>query len=1205
MLKSLILIALSLNIAFAKSRFTDSDKQKFMEEVKQEIAAHKVENKGKVDLQIIKPGLYEELDSYYKQEKFTREELVKIKQRYEDFAKNSNDSEKTEEAFYKFVQNQLEDINKTPVAKIKEGQVCNNWSCEDGLKCAPDPKQEDGRSCKKEGRECRDDNDCCSSSCTLDKKKNKRYCEDVYRCFRPLVLGQSCMDNPVCGEGECLAFNSRTSGIGECVEKGKACKKNADCCSNSCNSHKCVESYICKDCMKNGKKPERGQKCCEGLYMNERGMCVPDVPPVVMPQVRAKFIERAVVALSAFFIETAHADEAYDTVNGDHGKYENFKAESAAVDEVKVASPDFKLERKSDFNSCDIRFRDDFFTYLKREKYTADGCEYAVNDGGNYVESAISGSDCSKTVAKADTSLLDMETALLSFDYIFSGDGVNDYWTTSSDPKTSIYGRLKAVSAIHQQIRSATNDKIDKINHKLTCMCLDVKGYNNIKDATKKSFFENECDEFKAIQSGSVCYKEEPCNDEVKKANSCAENGMMRKSCASGEAGCVCEAAVISGTDETAAGVKGKRLLTAWTSNLVAFNESLTVDNTSIQTSLSEVSNWSSGEAKWNDAETKQYTLFNFNIKNSSGSVAAMGAILGALLAAGVIAVLGGFATTSILSAWAAAGIIATSAITGGTGLWLIASLKGAWISKRPEVFDKYIRTYGCGKKETCIEYSRELNQPYNNICQVHTSANACIKNFVVYYQDQEPRYVVDPWIPNGVSKSLILRDASDATDYAHKLEDGFQAAKRLMISKDPGAVGGGGKDGGSYVAENYMSTLFVDSGVLGSYTPKIGLDEKRYILDDNIVSEIKDKAKKYAITARFFEEGDTENLNKFADYTYQYHFLWPKTSRQKEISYPTVGLTTYLDLMSNGVAGKMAVGATNATKNFGNLNAKYLEDYLKTLQLYRDQPINQNDAVKLKLINSEIDKVQADLNSQKTMNALVTNPNLDSQLVNLNASVVGTASKSAGATGDVNLTADQSRFLKAVGTLRVARKAQLKKLDAYNKAIAANGNSDRAIKIASASKSFAASFARPLSGSKGAGSIFGSGGADGLGLKSGSKEDDKKSDSSKNNANYFEGGSYGGGSYGSSSGSRSSHSTNGKSSDSSGDKASGPTTDGMNDDDRRRLAEAIEARDRSNKDKYSSKEDQTIFEKVTNAYIRNYDKVLTKKKDKDVTEQQ
>ena len=62
MLKSLMMFILVLNVAFARDRFTEAERKKFLDEVKQEIAQHKIENQGRVDLQIIKPAFYAELE---------------------------------------------------------------------------------------------------------------------------------------------------------------------------------------------------------------------------------------------------------------------------------------------------------------------------------------------------------------------------------------------------------------------------------------------------------------------------------------------------------------------------------------------------------------------------------------------------------------------------------------------------------------------------------------------------------------------------------------------------------------------------------------------------------------------------------------------------------------------------------------------------------------------------------------------------------------------------------------------------------------------------------------------------------------------------------------------------------------------------------------------------------------------------------------
>ncbi len=50
------------------------------------------------------------------------------------------------------------------------------------------------------------------------------------------------------------------------------------------------------------------------------------------------------------------------------------------------------------------------------------------------------------------------------------------------------------------------------------------------------------------------------------------------------------------------------------------------------------------------------------------------------------------------------------------------------------------------------------------------------------------------------------------------------------------------------------------------------------------------------------------------------------------------------------------------------------------------------------------------------------------------------------------------------------------------------------------------------------------------------------------------------------------------------------------NSEEGRRIAEAIEARNKTNKSKYSSSEDDGLFDKISKAYVRNFDKILVKR---------
>ena len=1191
MLKAILFFLLTFNLAFA-ARFEEADRKKFIEEVKVEIAQHKLENGGKVNLQIIKPEFYKGLDELFEQEKFTRDEVVVLKQRFENFSKDKSITpQNAEAAFFKFLEFQLNEINQRPLEKLKEGQICNNWGCEKDLKCAPDPVQDYGKQCQKSGLECKGDTDCCSGECIEDSKTKRRVCEDVYRCFKPLAENQACNNNPVCAVGSCLPVNALTGGVDECRENARSCDSNADCCSGFCNGRVCRDFSACKDCVPRGSRADRGKKCCEGLIPSENGVCIPDLPPFIIPQVKVSPVKKLFISLVDFMMGSAQAadpqvaddsgtapkdepavaedgdmapkksdeeiakeedgflktrstpvdsSDIVSTIKGNENKYgAGFQAKSDTFTPDVKKTAALKLSRKSNFETCDMKFKDDFMSYLEANK------------------------------------LLELEMALLGFDFVMSGDGVNDYWTSQDG---SIYKRLKEASTVSREQRKELHATIEKTNKELTCICLDVKGIDGIKDEAKKEFFKKECPEY-AKYTNPDTPKDQLAGD--------------------------------------ASGVKGKKLIVAWTNKLAGFNKTIAVDHTKVKEKVDKVLEWMGDDQKFSETEQKTHTLFNFNIKNPSGSSAALGALLGSILAAGVIAILGGFGTASILTAWGAAGIIAASAVTGAGGLWMISSLRGAWIAKRPEIADKYVRSYGCGKKETCVEYSRQLIQPYNNICKINASANACVKDFLVIREKgkkndsdavvEESTFLVDPWVPAGVPKELIIKDSINGPTYAEKLDAGFNLAKAAMLAKNPMAVGGGGKKGGGeFVPESYLSEVFLDPELVGKYVPQLGQNlEEKYFLKNATIQQIKKAAIEFALAEKFFEKDDKENLEIFAEYAYQYHFVYPKRSRSNEIGYPTVGLRTYVDLIANKVVGTLAANAVNAVGNqntgFTNLNTQYLQDYLNTLNTY--DKASTSDGPTKQVLKAEIDAAENELENMKFVSGVIANPSMDS---------VGAMNKAigdfkGGASGRASLSAGDKAYMQAVGKLRTDRKNQLKKYEHYKKAVAARGNKDRDSRVARAAASFSKRFTSPSSSGSGSGaSGLGSSLADTVGAAEANANSGENaagagagygasfaSGAGAADASGVGSGIYGAGSFGSSS----------RKELSNGAGASrGTGYNGMSDEDRKRLSDAIDARNRA-KGKYDSSDGQTLFEKVTNAYIRNYDKVLSKKKDKDLVE--
>lgn len=224
-------------------------------------------------------------------------------------------------------------------------------------------------------------------------------------------------------------------------------------------------------------------------------------------------------------------------------------------------------------------------------------------------------------------------------------------------------------------------------------------------------------------------------------------------------------------------------------------------------------------------------------------------------------------------------------------------------------------------------------------------------------------------------------------------------------------------------------------------------------------------------------------------------------------------------------------------------------------------------------------------------MNAMLNNKTFDTQLGNLTPGFMSDQSKLAGANAVAQFSQSQKDYLKAVGGLRKTRLDQLKSLESYNKAMDKNGNKDRAARVSKASKSFSNKFARGNSGFDNAfGSTLNASEDSGDGNSENSRAN-FKSGVIDNSSGYGDGGA--GGLYGSASNSRKSgNSTNG---------GSGASTSRSS--DQNKIADAIDARNKD-KSKYEATDGQTLFEQITKAYIRNYDKVLNKKKDKDVIEQ-
>jgi hypothetical protein len=264
---------------------------------------------------------------------------------------------------------------------------------------------------------------------------------------------------------------------------------------------------------------------------------------------------------------------------------------------------------------------------------------------------------------------------------------------------------------------------------------------------------------------------------------------------------------------------------------------------------------------------------------------------------------------------------------------------------------------------------------------------------------------------------------------------------------------------------------------------------------------------------------------------------------------------------------------------------------------MYKDQAALLSDAQKGAL-DAEIKNTQTAILNNKLMAAVV---NSSTDLNSLNRDSIGNVANRSGLAG-ATLSNAQMDFAHAIGTYRTLRNNQIKRSDIFKKANASSGtNSDRLSAVSKSMQSFSNKFTSPLTASLSKGSGF------------------NTNADTKNDANTSSGESsslYKGYKGNSGNSGINSFNINNKSSGSSGRSAgtsSGKTEDTANadgnksgaaDEDSKTIDDAIAARDKANSNKFQSTDENSLFEKVTKAYIRNYDKVLTKKKqEKDIVD--
>jgi hypothetical protein len=311
---------------------------------------------------------------------------------------------------------------------LKEEAMCggqSDLSCCSGLKCS-NVTVPQKKMCKANGDLCTDSSSCCSGSCETNGKIKS--CSPVRKCLRVLKEGENCLPyQSICELGFCGRVNTNTTNLNLCARNREACKSNSECCSKKCDNNVCLENFQCQNCKSAGEKVKGSEKCCEGYYPDLDGTCISDYPPSGPVTVLPK--KKILQHIIDFLIPSAQAEIPETIFNNPH----------------------------ADFKTCHYDSKKSYYNALTPASEAPSSRQRAV--------------DWSR-----------------AFEFMASGDGVNDYWKKNGK---SIFDRAKVAAEEIKTNRLKSEATLAELDDYMTCTCLSMKWVDDpLITEAKKTFFK-------------------------------------------------------------------------------------------------------------------------------------------------------------------------------------------------------------------------------------------------------------------------------------------------------------------------------------------------------------------------------------------------------------------------------------------------------------------------------------------------------------------------------------------------------------------------------------------------------------------------------------------------------------------------------------------------------------------------------------------
>ncbi|MAZ49649.1 MAG: hypothetical protein CME65_13900 [Halobacteriovoraceae bacterium] len=476
------------------------------------------------------------------------------------------------------------------------------------------------------------------------------------------------------------------------------------------------------------------------------------------------------------------------------------------------------------------------------------------------------------------------EVFLRAFEFTFSNKGTQDFWVDSNSNFQNIFTRANDVAKKFRENRGKMINRLAEVDRKMSCKCIAIYGPDKF-DAKKQSFFNEQCEEEKALLSTNL--NTDSGKDINSDGDTVVQTGTNLQNIQSDEE---TEEKKIEEMDKGAIGISHERLLIEWLGLRRDAQLERFVDNSELEASLNELSEYISAEdfeEVWIDEVSDDGNmivtgqppgdtrpLFNWGIKKLKGWVAI--AII--ILAVAVGAALGGFGIIAALG-----GALGGAAAGLAVGLAL-SFVIGAFGGKgSPSVHDiKYVDGKGWGLFHEWDGFTKYYIGPqYDNNspnsesrCNIKGRAAACLKSgYLIKLENMKyldnlngmTHYIIDPKLPLFVDPDAFSLEKMPAhsKNWVQIINDTVEAGVADLKTRTPnsfkmlsGKDDACHKDKGSRGCYNPKSSsksygkrdILVESVEAGHFQPAKGGFSGPVEFTDALQDAIKQAAQKYAL---------------------------------------------------------------------------------------------------------------------------------------------------------------------------------------------------------------------------------------------------------------------------------------------------------------------------------------------------------------------